>query len=323
MACAGTGASSESKAAVRPSLRGLCAVNPQLAWASGSSATILRTTDAGQNWQTLSPPDDSAGLDFRDLEAWSPQRAIVMAAGPAAASGLWLTESGGRAWIKILDCPWAEGFFYRIAFWDQTSGLLLGDPVAGALMILRTENGGRTWTPASVMPRTETGEFAFAASGTSVCVQPGGLAWIGTGGAGAARVWRTDDGGKVWQAVASPLFQGRESAGIFSIDFADARHGVIVGGDYLLPDAREKTAAWTDDGGLTWTLAAVPPGGYRSCVSFSPDGARWICTGPEGTDVSADGGKSWQPLAKPGFHAVSAGFAVGSDRRMAVLKFPD
>lgn len=326
MACAGSGASSEPRAAAgatggagSPSLRGLCATGPDLAWASGSGAAILRTVDAGRSWQTIAPPADAAGLDFRDVEAWGSRRAVLMAAGPATASGLWLTEDGGRGWTKLLDCFWAEGFFDGIAFWNADTGLLVGDPVEGALMILRTENGGHLWTPAEVTPRTEIGEFAFAASGTSVCVQPGGRAWIGTGGAGAARVWRSEDGGRVWQAVDSPLFQGRESAGIFSIAFADARHGVIVGGDYLLADGRERNAAWTEDGGVTWTLSAIPPGGYRSCVIYQPRGARWICSGPQGTDVSVDGGRTWQPLMPAGFHVLSGGFAAGSEGRLDVL----
>lgn len=297
----------------------MCAVNTELAWASGSAATVLRTRDAGRSWQTLPPPPATAGLDFRDVEAWSAERAILMAAGPGPASGLWRTENGGRAWRKILDCPWAEGFFDGIAFWSERTGLLVGDPVAGALMILRTEDGGDRWAPAQRVPPTMPGEFAFAASGTSVCVLDGGLAWIGTGGAGAARVWRSVDGGRSWEAADSPLFQGRESAGIFSIAFADSQNGVIVGGDYLQADARDQTAAWTQDGGLTWTLSAKPPGGYRSCVTYHSRSARWICTGPQGTDFSEDGGRSWRPLTNAGFHVVSGGFAAGSEGRWEAL----
>jgi len=320
MACAGPDASADTQPAAGASLRGLCAVSLDLAWASGSSGTIQRTVDAGRSWQQVGAPAGASGLDFRDVEAWSAQRAILMAAGPATASGLWRTEDGGASWSKILDCLWAEGFFDGMAFWDAQSGLLVGDPVAGRLMILRTADGGSTWTPVEVMPRTQTGEYAFAASGSSVCVQAGGLAWIGTGGAGAARVWRSEDGGRVWQAVDSPLFQGRESAGIFSIAFADARHGVIVGGDYLKPESRERTAAWSEDGGHTWTTSATPPAGYRSCVSYQPDLQRWVCTGPQGSDVSTDGGRSWQPLTEAGFNTLSGGFAAGDRGRAQRLE---
>lgn len=188
-------------------------------------------------------------------------------------------------------------------------------------MILRTEDGGRSWRHLreAARPYAVPGEFAFAASGTSVCVQPGGLAWIGTGGAGAARAWRSADGGRNWETFDTPLFQGRESAGIFSIAFADALRGAIVGGDYLLPEARERTAAWTEDGGRTWTLAAEPPGGYRSCVAAWDGG--FVCTGPNGTDWSADGGRTWRRIAE-GFHAVAPPFAAGSGGRLGRLERP-
>ncbi len=152
----------------------------------------------------------------------------------------------------------------------------------------------------------------------------GELAWMATGGVGAARVWRSEDRGKNWSVVDSPLFQGRESAGIFSIPFFDDRHGVIVGGDYLEQDARARTAAWTEDGGRSWTLAEVQPGGYRSCAAALSDGG-FVCTGPNGTDWSRDGGRTWQPLRGadaallPGFHTVAPPWLSGADGRIGRL----
>ncbi len=308
------------------SLRGLCAAGHEVAWASGSVGTILRTVDGGGTWLPVAPPPGAETRDFRDVHAFDARRALLMAAGPGAESGVWLTATGGESWEKVLDCPWPEGFFDGIAFWDERAGLLVGDPVAGALLVLHTADGGRLWTRAAALPATIPGEYAFAASGTSVCVQPGGRAWIGTGGA-AARVWRSGDFGLTWSAVAAPLAQGAESAGVFSICFADARHGVIVGGDYLQPEAREETAAWTADGGATWTPSAVPPGGFRSCASACGGGV-FLCTGPSGTDVSRDGGRTWEPLRDarsaplPGFHAVDGRFAAGSGGRAATIPRP-
>lgn len=315
--------------AALPSLRGLSAAGPMQAWASGSGGAVLRTVDGGAAWRRVPPPADAAQLDFRDLQAFGPDALILMAAGPGAASGLWQTSDAGRSWRKRLDCPWPEGFFDGLAFWDDRRGLLIGDPVAGALMILRTTDGGSTWThlldPARALAVPE--EFAFAASGTSVCVRDASLAWIGTGGVGGGRVWRSEDAGDSWTVHDTPLAQSHESAGIFSIAFSDARHGVIVGGDFLLTDERARTAAWTEDGGRSWILASIPPCGYRSCVATLPGGG-FVCTGPNGTDVSRDGGRSWEawrdaagaPL--PGFHAVAPPFLAGSDGRAARLPEP-
>ncbi len=290
-----------------------------MAWSSGSGGAVLRTTDGGKSWRRLAAPPGGATLDFRDVQAFDERRALLLAAGPGAASGLWRTADAGRNWEKILDCPWPEGFFDGIAFWSEREGVLVGDPVDGALLILRTDDGGATWVRARALPPPVPGEFAFAASGTSACALAGGRVWLGTGGAGAARVWRSVDGGRSWDAVDAPLFQGLESAGVFSVAFADAMHGVIVGGDYLRPNAREKTAAWTEDGGRSWIPAAQMPAGYRSCVAAWNGG--FVCTGPGGTDWSADGGRTWSPLA-PGFHAVAPPFAAGADGRLARLPQP-
>jgi hypothetical protein len=38
------------------------------------------------------------------------------------------------------------------------------------------------------------------------------------------------------------------------------------------------------------------PNGYRSGVCAHKRGKIWICTGPNGSDYSTDGGKNWKPF---------------------------
>lgn len=111
-----------------------------------------------------------------------------------------------------------------------------------------------------------------------------------------------------------------ESAGIFSIAFRDSRHGVAVGGDFKQPDRREDTAAWTSDGGLTWSLTKTPPFGYRSAVNWDRTAQAWIAAGPNGSDVSHDDGKSWQRLDGAGWNALSLPWVVGPDGRIGKLR---
>src|SRR4051812_29350538 len=47
--------------------RGLSAVSSTVAWVGGTGV-VLRTTDGGATWASVSPPDTGA-LDFRDVEA--------------------------------------------------------------------------------------------------------------------------------------------------------------------------------------------------------------------------------------------------------------
>jgi photosystem II stability/assembly factor-like uncharacterized protein len=114
----------------------------------------------------------------------------------------------------------------------------------------------------------------------------------------------------------TPIASG-PSAGSFSIAFSDANHGVIVGGDYKLESAAVDNAAVTSDGGQHWTLVKGLSG-FRSVVARVAIGrTSFVAVGPSGADYSADGGRTWTPIAGAGFHAFSAtpgnviGFGVG------------
>src|SRR5262245_45329347 len=79
------------------SLRGLSAVSKNVAWASGSAGTVLRTTDRGATWQSVGPPGTST-LQFRDIQAFGANRAVIMAAGTGTDSRIYRTTDGGATW---------------------------------------------------------------------------------------------------------------------------------------------------------------------------------------------------------------------------------
>ncbi|MCP4092368.1 MAG: oxidoreductase [Planctomycetes bacterium] len=301
----------------KPSLRGLSRVDAQHAWVSGSGGSVARSADGGLSWE-LVPPDDTAELDFRDIHAFSWDEAVLMSAGEGTASNLLRTEDGGQSWQLIVTNSAPKGFWDGIAFWDEHRGLLVGDPVDGRLTVMYTTDGGRSWdTLASrSAPQSIEGEFAFAASGTSVALQPGGLAWIATGGT-RAKVYRSSDFGQSWQTIDTPIAAASAGAGIFSIAFSNRFHGVIVGGDYLAPEKRHNIAAYTTDGGLSWTAAeeGFEPGGYRSGLTWCNRLMSWIAVGPDGADYSRDG-QRWHALETPGFHSVDQGWASGGSGRV-------
>ncbi|TAH36835.1 MAG: oxidoreductase [Planctomycetota bacterium] len=299
-------------AAGESSLRGLDADGPQV-WASGSSGEARVAAAADGRWRRVAVPGTGA-LDFRDVELLDGGAVLLMSAGPGELSRVYRSQDGGAAWSETLRGVAPEAFFDSIAFWDAQRGLLVGDPAEGALTVLRTQDGGRTWQ--RVPLPSAPGELCFAASGTCVCVQPGGLAWIGTGGS-VARVWRSADHGRTWTAAATPLRAG-ESAGVFSVAFRDPLHGVIVGGDYRQPGQAVASAAWSEDGGATWHEARAR--GYRSCAAWF--GGAWVATGPEGTDVSRDDGRSWHAWLAEGFHAVHNGWAAGDRGRLRRVGSP-
>jgi hypothetical protein len=130
-------------------------------------------------------------------------------------------------------------------------------------------------------------------------------------------VFHTEDGGQTWSSAKTPIRHDSANAGIFSLAFSDAMHGIAVGGDYMKPDESAGALATTADGGKTWSAGTLS--GYRSAVW-----CREFCvvTGTSGSDASFDDGKSWKPVDGSGFNAIDGGLAVGTNGRMAVLLLP-
>src|SRR4029079_3941964 len=185
-------------------------------------------------------------------------------------------------------------FLDALAFWDKDHGIALSDPVGGELFILATDDGGRTWARVGATGSTAVlpGEAAFAASGTCLTVQGTSNVWIGTGGGARARVFRSSDRGRTCTVGDTRIHAGGSSSGVFSIAFADAQHGVAVGGDYSQPKGAFENVALTADGGRTWRLAGSMPHAYLSGVAYVPEtnGRSMVAVGLAGTARSTDGG---------------------------------
>lgn len=310
------------------SLRGVSAISSEVAWASGTDGTWLRTIDGGRTWQGGVVPG-AEELDLRDVEAFSATTALVMAAGEPAR--ILRTTDGGESWELVFEDRSPGVFLNAIAFRGAQRGIAFGDPIEGRPYVLLTDDGGRTWAPIDParLPPPTPDERGFAASGSCVALGGVGHAWVGTGGT-TPRVWRTTDAAVTWIATAAPMASG-PGAGIFSIVFTDERHGIAVGGDHLDPGRRDGTACVTSDGGKSWRAAAIPPGGYRSVVVALPGGDVPIALalGPGGADVSADGGRVWYPFpGGSGWHAAatapgtSSGWAVGANGRITRFDLP-
>jgi photosystem II stability/assembly factor-like uncharacterized protein len=308
------------------SLRGVSAVSPTVAWASGSGGTVLRTLDGGRRWRRVASPPGTDSLDFRDVHGVSASTAYLMSAGPGRQSRIYKTTSAGARWT--LQYAGADSAFFldAVAFWDARRGVAMSDPVDGRFVVLTTRDGGAHWTPvaADSMPPAVAGEAGFAAGGAALATGPGNRAWFGTGGK-AARVFASADGGRSWAATAAPLAGGAASQGVFAIAFADARRGVAVGGDYEAPTGRRGVAAHTSDGGRSWhPVDSVAPAGYRSGLALVPGtgGTTFVAVGTSGSDRSVDGGLTWRATDSTGYNAVSfatrtAGWAVGPQGRIA------
>ncbi|SCL17090.1 Uncharacterized protein GA0070624_1206 [Micromonospora rhizosphaerae] len=314
-----------SDTGVTARLRGLSPVDGRVTWASGSASTVLRTVDGGREWEQVGPTTD-VPLQFRDIEAFDAYRAVILSIGPGGESRVYRTDDGGRSWAETFRNDDDRAFYDCLAFFDDRHGLALSDPVDGRFRLISTADGGRSWSvlPTDGMPAALPGEFAFAASGTCLATADQGAnsAWFATGGGSTARVFRTNDRGHTWQVTDTPVPSG-PSAGIYSLAFRDPGHGVALGGDFTTPTSAPDGAAWTADGGRTWSVAAEQPGEYRSGAAWA-DGMTALAVGPTGSDISRDGGRTWQRFDTGSFDAVECTptggcWASGEQGRVARL----
>src|SRR3546814_11519313 len=185
-------------------LRGISAVDADVAWASGAKCTVLRTLDGGRHWRRIVVPGADE-LDFRDVEGFDARAAVVLAIGPGEASRVYRTEDGGEHWQLALDNRDPRAFFDCMVFEGQR-GWLLGDPVAGRFQLHATDDGGRSWRLLPAGPRAEAGAAAFAARGTCLPRSVVALA-VSTGGRRSAGTFRCDGLGP-WRRVGVGLGAG-------------------------------------------------------------------------------------------------------------------
>lgn len=326
-------------------LRGIDSVDGKVAWASGTGGTVLKTVDGGAHWVKCATPDaatDGASLDFRGVQAWDAETAIVMASGPGEKSRLYKTADGCKTWALLFKNPdTPEGFFD--SFWINPAyneGVLLGDPVKSSFVVFETSDAGVTWhrdnsTGLEIGSKPIAG---FAASNSLVArFAAGYMHGFVTGGQGGAFLihkWGT----KYWSRSAIPLTSGTDASGAFSLGYRVTpprctdcagpfyQFTVAVGGDYTKPNDPIGSAAWSSDGGKTWTASATPPHGYRSSVEWGGSIRQlsdlipaWITAGTNGSDISRDDGKTWQPLDNGNWNALSLPFVVGPNGRIARL----
>ncbi|MFZ1370439.1 MAG: oxidoreductase, partial [Ferruginibacter sp.] len=279
----------------KASFRGLSVVTDDVVWVSGSAGTVGRSVDGGNTW-TMLQVKGFEKTDFRDIEAFDKNTAIIM--GIAEPAYILKTTDGGTNW-RIVFTDTSKGMFLdAMEFWNEQSGIVIGDPIGDKIFIARTFDGGETWRglQAANIPTADKGEAFFASSGTNIRKLNKREAVFISGGM-RARLFMRD------QKIELPIIQGKESTGANSIAVKNKKCMIVVGGDFTLKDDNTKNCALTVDGGNTFTAPAVGPHGYRSCVEYLYK-KTWISCGLNGVDHSVDEGQNWVWISKESFHAV-------------------
>ena len=190
-----------SKPIKPPHYRGLCVLNDSCAWFSGSKGTVIRTTDGGKHFDTISPrPTNTRFTDFlpygkqsvenynqvsdapislwrkdyRDIYAKNEKEAVIMSAGDSAL--ILKTMDGGKNWTIVYTDFRKDIFFDALEIDSKTGiGMVLGDPINTQkhFAALYTTDFGSSWNNLPIgdwnLP-LDTLESFFAASGTSLVI---------------------------------------------------------------------------------------------------------------------------------------------------------
>jgi photosystem II stability/assembly factor-like uncharacterized protein len=282
-------------------MRGASVARDGTVWASSQHGVVVHSTDGGASWQT----DTIAAartFDLRGIAAVDQRTAHAMVAG-ADTGRIFVTTDGGRTWKLEYDDTRHGVFLDAIALWSARDLIVLGDPIGDAFTVLVSRDAGAHWAAVHPPPALP-GEAAFAASNTCLVTGVGGAAWFVTGGShGFGRAFHTVDYGTHWSVTDLPLLAGNASSGAFSIAFR-GHHGIVVGGDYAVPDSSRPNIALTTDGGATWSRGPGP-GVVPYLSAVAPLRSGWIGTGTRGTWISRDDGHSWTRADTVAYNAIA------------------
>jgi len=286
------------------SYRGLSVVNRKTAWVSGSKGTIIRTVNGGKTWENLNPKGYDR-KDFRDIHAFSRNQAMAMSSGDSGV--VLITRDGGQSWKEIyhdyrpgsfLDAMdvykgklilVGDGILHQKMYQIHAKNVLKNDSLKAFLLFAKDRE---SYYKQEFQP--DSASSYFAASGSNV-------QWTGNHNYCAIPIL---DEKSMFISVSGNFiryrsrlpFKQQKAGGAYGFYLHRNNTGVAVGGSFYKPNEKDSTACYTTDGGHTWTPCQTMPNGYRSGICAHKRGKIWVCTGPNGSDYSTDGGKNWKPL---------------------------
>jgi photosystem II stability/assembly factor-like uncharacterized protein len=219
---------------------------------------VLLTDDGGSTWRTAYSMGYGTLMRVQLLgerDGW--------ALGPAATIG---SNDGGETWHQLAHNRSESEYLTgrAVAFADPLHGWL----VSHHNELMRTENGGRDWTPVPLpLPKDTPVDLSDV---TFVDAMNG---WV-VGGPGL--ICRTRDGGATWELQVNGVpvkrairwgekpppnlsgeWQPPSKLMLMAVRFADAHRGFAVG---FYADAGESVILGTRDGGARWTVEKTVPG---------------------------------------------------------------
>jgi photosystem II stability/assembly factor-like uncharacterized protein len=242
-----------------PNALSLHFTDPKNGWAVGKNATLLKTTDGGNEWKPVDSMEKLIGLPvestsynygFRDIQFTDAQHGWLIGNFYGRArnniGGVFTTDDGGVSWKRVpitiqtqfSSGRFTPGVYHSVKFTDVNTGSVTGEMYDGEgrfFFVLHTRDGGKTWEQFRTPSRaTHSTQFLDLANGWTAAFAPR------EGGAEAVvydtTLMRTDNGGMSWRN--DFIAKGRRIRGVF---FLSPTKGWAVGDRGMILRYEEKS----------------------------------------------------------------------------------
>jgi len=191
----------------------------QVGYALDSAGGLFRTNDGGATWKTL-----DTGTTARPIQIAAPNTKTVILVGP---TGLRRSTDSGDSFSTVTDRDVVKAKLTAI---DRAGSALFA---SGRRDLLRSTDGGRTWTALHKPGRASLVDFVDAKNGY----------FEAEGGA----LWKTANAGKKWTRL---FGVGTERA--YGMAFSSKSKGYLVIDSFGSVGQRSGFLLHTTDGGATW-----------------------------------------------------------------------
>lgn len=202
------------------------------------------------------------GSDFRDIEAFSDQEAVIM--GITEPAVLMRTIDGGNTWSTVFEDT-AKSVFLDAMDFSGNQAVVIGDPKDGIIWLAGSSDKGLNWIRADStgLHKTVAGEAFFAASGSNIKLLNSDT-WVAVSGGKESCLYI---GRKRYPLK---LNQGGETTGANSIAINPANPNLafVVGGDFSHDTISKKNSLRVFLNPFRQETPKSPPRGYRSCVEY-------------------------------------------------------
>jgi photosystem II stability/assembly factor-like uncharacterized protein len=253
-------------------------VNENVGWIAGSSGTLLKTTNGGENWNPLAIDEswNMNQIDFlNESVGWAIGSKYVE---PNWINLIWKTSNGGTSWVQQFSST--DFGFNSVHIIDATKVFAVGGN-----KIYKTTNGGTNWIDVSPnLPERNYNSIWFMDTQTGVVV---GNYYNGIADRGI--ILKTTNGGTNWIETIAVEFRN-----IYDLQFSDNTSGYFRANNDSI-----NFLCKTEDMFSSWVIKAQSRYGITSFQCIDDNTVYAIIADSINANnifKSTDGGINWQHI---------------------------